>query len=196
MISSIIDAILLSALTATSICVLLMYRRLQRFDALQSEAAKAFVRSSQALDNARAALDALHEHSGEMAVSLAARLNEARLVINEIDNGTAGKRPGRPDQRGQSGTKPVSPQPAWQAPEESVPDIDFAREWDPRFSNLQTAARAKNERSATAAFRSDYAPGHASPQHGMAPTLHTPIADGQSLTVTWAALSDAARRNG
>lgn len=88
MISSIIDAVLLTALAATSGAVMLMYRRLRKFDVLQSEAARAFASSAHALDKAKAALETLQDDSGEMAVSLAARLNEARLLINEIERGT------------------------------------------------------------------------------------------------------------
>ncbi|MBJ3778673.1 hypothetical protein [Acuticoccus mangrovi] len=88
MISSIIDFVLLSALAATSGCVLLMYRRLQRFDALQGVAAKEFARSSEALDRAREAIQDLQADGGDMAVALASRLNEARVVMNDIDQAT------------------------------------------------------------------------------------------------------------
>lgn len=88
MISSILDIVLLAALAGTSGAVLLMYRRLQRFDALQNEAAKEFARSSEALDRAREAIVGLHADSGDMVVTLAARLNEARMVINDIDDAT------------------------------------------------------------------------------------------------------------
>jgi len=88
-ISSIIDIVLLSALAATSGCVLLMYRRLQRFDALQGEAAREFARSAEALDKAREAMMALQADGGDMTATLAARLNEARIVMNDIDEATA-----------------------------------------------------------------------------------------------------------
>lgn len=89
MISSIVDLVLLAALAGTSGAVLMMYRRLQRFDALQGQAAKEFARSSEALDRAREAMMKLQDDGGEMAVTLAGRLNEARLVINDIDEATA-----------------------------------------------------------------------------------------------------------
>ncbi|MEM7694954.1 MAG: hypothetical protein AAF318_10920 [Pseudomonadota bacterium] len=121
MISSIIDAVLLTALAATSVCVLLMYRRLQRFDALQNEAAAAFARSAAALEHAKGALDNLNANSGEMAVSLAQKLNEARLVINEIDKGISPRRSRTPE------------------PEEmTVPDI--ARGWERDFASMHAEA--------------------------------------------------------
>ncbi|WP_420392724.1 hypothetical protein [Acuticoccus sp.] len=88
MISSIIDMVLLAALAGTSAAVLLMYRRLRRFDALQGEAAREFARSADALDKARAAIAGLHDEGGGLAVTLAGRMNEARLVLNEIEDAT------------------------------------------------------------------------------------------------------------
>ncbi|UOM34313.1 hypothetical protein [Acuticoccus sp. I52.16.1] len=88
MISSIVDVILLAALAGTTGAVLLMYRRLQRFDALQNAAAKEFARSSEALDRAREAMSKLSDEGGQMAITLVDRLNEARVVMNEIDAAT------------------------------------------------------------------------------------------------------------
>ncbi|WP_157956265.1 hypothetical protein [Acuticoccus yangtzensis] len=88
MISSIVDFILLAALAGTSGAVLLMYRRLQRFDALQNAAAKEFARSSEALDRAREAMTRLSDDGGKMALTLAGRLNEARVMMNEIEEAT------------------------------------------------------------------------------------------------------------
>lgn len=89
MISSIIDVVLLLALAGTSGSVLMMYRRLQRFDALQGQAAREFARSSDALDRAREALVKLQSDGGDMTVTLASRLNEARMVINDIEQATS-----------------------------------------------------------------------------------------------------------
>lgn len=88
MISSIIDVILLVALAGTSGAVILMYRRLQRFDALQNAAAKEFARSSEALDRAREAMSKLSDDGGQMAITLAGRLNEARVLMNDIEETT------------------------------------------------------------------------------------------------------------
>ncbi|ORE95810.1 hypothetical protein ATO13_03090 [Stappia sp. 22II-S9-Z10] len=65
-----------------------MYRRLQRFDALQNAAAKEFARSSEALDRAREAMTRLSDDGGKMALTLAGRLNEARVMMNEIEEAT------------------------------------------------------------------------------------------------------------
>lgn len=85
MISSIIDAVLIAALVVTSGCVILMYRRLKQFDALQGEAASAFASASKALEQARLALHNLQSEGDVMAVALASRLNEARSMLNELD---------------------------------------------------------------------------------------------------------------
>lgn len=86
MISLVIDTILITALVVTSGCVLLMYQRLKRFDALQGDAAKAFAAASEALEQARRALHGLQTDGDTMAVALANRLNEARMVLNELDD--------------------------------------------------------------------------------------------------------------
>lgn len=88
MISSIVNLVLLAALVGTSVAVMMMYRRLRRFDVLQGEAAKEFARTAAALDRAREAIGELAADGGEMAVTLAARLNEARLLINDIEEAT------------------------------------------------------------------------------------------------------------
>ncbi len=85
MISSIIDAVLLAALAATSTCVLLMYRRLKAFDIMQGEAAQQFARTAEALERARRAMASLQDDGGDMAVSLAGKLNEGRMMINELE---------------------------------------------------------------------------------------------------------------
>lgn len=192
MISSLIDAVLLSALAATSVCVLMMYRRLKRFDALQSEAAKAFVRSSQALENARAALEALHEHGGEMAVSLAARLNEARLVLNEIEDGVA-KRTRRARQE-EAEIERRRAEVAASAPPPMAPDVDFMHEWTDRFTGLGNAnrARPRGPARATPAVRAPI-----TIDAGAASLVETaPLAPSQSLSLTWRALANAAQRAG
>ena len=86
MISSIIDLVLLSALAATSGCVLLMYRRLRKFDVLQGEAAREFARTADALERARSAFGALQSDGDHMTVALSAKLNEARMVLNDIED--------------------------------------------------------------------------------------------------------------
>ncbi len=133
MISSVIDAVLLTALAATSGSVLLMYRRLKKFDVLQSEAARAFASSAHALDRAKAALETLQDDSGEMAVSLAARLNEARLMINEIERGTASYAAA---QEARQKPAPAAPRKAEHAqrPQTPVEIIDAA--WQDRFEGL------------------------------------------------------------
>lgn len=85
MISFAIDFVLITALAVTSVCVLTMYRRLRRFDALQGEAAKAFAGAADALEKARWSIASLQREGDDMAVALAARLNEARLVLNDMD---------------------------------------------------------------------------------------------------------------
>ena len=191
MISSIIDAVLLTALAATSASVLLMYRRLRRFDVLQSEAAKAFVRSSQALENARAALDALHEHSGEMAVSLAARLNEARLVMNELESGVVTRRTTAAPSGRAGAQHPVEPSP-WPARHGVPGEADLDEEWDDRFASLAARSDQRRQRGRRSPVTRE---AYALAPNGDAAALHAaPIASGQALTLTWRNLADAARR--
>lgn len=85
MISSIADLLLLGALAVTSGCVLMMYRRLKRFDASQGDAAQAFTNAADGLERARLALLSLHAEGDDMAVTLVRRLNEARSVMNDLD---------------------------------------------------------------------------------------------------------------
>ena len=191
MISSIIDAVLLTALAATSACVLLMYRRLRRFDVLQSEAAKAFVRSSQALENARAALDALHEQSGEMAVSLAARLNEARLVMNELESGV-GMRRANPAPSGRPAPQRPAEPPPWPARHSGTSEPDLQDEWDDRFAGLAARSDQRRQRARRSAEAREVC---AVAPIADAAALHAaPIAPSQALTLTWRNLADAARR--
>lgn len=150
MISSIIDVVLLSALAGTTASVLLMYRRLQRFDALQGECAKEFARSSKALDNAREAIKSLQADGGDMAVVLAGRLNEARMVLNDIDQAmqrtlsslqrqpdpAASTRPQQENGRQRAAPSPEPPatsacQSETPAPREATPTADKAAEKAP-----------------------------------------------------------------
>lgn len=122
MISSIIDLVLLAALGATSGSVLMMYRRLKRFDVLQGEAAREFARSATALDRAREAIADLQADGGDMAVTLAGRLNEARLLINDIDEATIRSQTACPspmrDGRQAGPMAPAEPAPAGPLPRE------------------------------------------------------------------------------
>lgn len=183
MISSIIDGVLLCALAATSGCVLLMYRRLQRFDALQSEAAAAFARTARALDNAKAAMDALHADSGEMAVSLASRLNEARMVLNEFERVTEGAAPAR---------RPEVIEEHRPAPVVRDPHADLLAEWEERFAGMRAAAEARGR----ATYAADPGPGASMNALVASHPTGTALAvsPSPSMPVTWRTLSEAAHR--
>ena len=191
MISSIIDGILLTALAATSVCVLLMYRRLKRFDVLQTEAAAAFARSAKALDNAKAALESLHAYSGEMTVSLASRLNEARMMMNELDRSADEHSAIRA--RNAAAAKSA---PAARAPD---PTVDFLAEWEDRFSGM----RARYEGQGSHLSAAGEALG-AMPSNALIPATPpnlnkadpSPLGQPQSVAVSWRALADAAHRSG
>ncbi len=186
MISSIIDAVLLSALAATSVCVIMMYRRLQRFDALQSEAAKAFVRSSQALENARNALEALHDHSGEMAVSLASRLNEARLVLNEIEQGLSKRTEKAREEDAEFAAHRAAY--AGASGDPTHPDLNMLREWTDRFGGLGNRTRAGRGEPA-------YDPYPRGSGGAAAYADDTPLLPAsQPSSLTWRELANAAQR--
>lgn len=174
MISSVVDAVLLTALAATSGCVLLMYRRLRRFDVLQSEAARAFASSAHALDKAKAALETLQDDGGEMAVSLAARLNEARLMINEIERTTL---------RHEQYDAPAAPAPYEQDP---VEVIDAA--WQDRFEGLLRQA----ERQSVAPAQSANAYRGGMPVPRKAPPPASPVAAAIEAALARMSPSDAA----
>lgn len=193
MISSLIDAVLLTALAATSFCVILMYRRLQRFDALQGEAAKAFVRSAQALENARLALETLHDNGGELTFSLAARLNEARLVINELEQGTAtrGDALRRESVRRETMQREATAEAARRAAAAAgaatapaEPEIDFTDGWADRFDGLgqKTTGQRVSQRGAKAR------------SHSTIEMETAPLPDSQSLALSWRAIAGAAQR--
>lgn len=184
MISSIIDGVLLCALAATSVCVLLMYRRLQKFDALQGEAATAFARTAHALDNAKAAMDTLNADSGEMAVSLAARLNEARMLLNELDRVTGERRrPAHAEVLEDPKSPPPSPRDA---------QAEFLAEWEERFTGMRAAAEARAQAAHTTQTQ------QAATMNALVTTQPTrtalALSPAPSLTVSWRALSDAAHR--
>lgn len=194
MISSIIDGILLTALAATSVCVLLMYRRLKRFDVLQTEAAAAFARSAKALENAKSALETLHENSGEMAVSLAARLNEARMMMNELDRSV--------DEHAAISARTEAAAPARKPPPE--PAVDFVTEWEERFQGMRAAPEGSPQPARVADEIT-----RATPNNALVPTSAARVAainaaalealsagQAQSLAVSWRALADAAQRSG
>jgi len=200
-ISSIIDGVLLSALAGTSACVLLMYRRLQRFDALQSEAAAAFVRSSQALENARRALEALHKDSGEMAVSLAARLNEARLVMNDIERGASARDAASRQAHGSGHATATQPEAAAESHAAELSGDGDLGEVGERFAGLRTAASAKPQSAGNGERRHAATPpapamDAAAAGFGVArpDTEAGDIAASRAQAVTWRALAEAAHR--
>ncbi|GAB5375482.1 MAG: hypothetical protein AcusKO_19440 [Acuticoccus sp.] len=192
MISSLIDAVLLTALAATSFCVILMYRRLQRFDALQSEAAKAFVRSAQALEHARDALETLHDSGGEMAVSLAARLNEARLVINELEEGTRKRSDKARHETAVAASRAQAAATAARAaastPPPAAANVDFTQDWTDRFDGLgQKAAR---HRAATHTATTGRAAGTSAAMDS------APLPSSQAPALSWRSIAQAAHRAG
>lgn len=172
MISSIIDLVLISALGVTSICVLLMYRRLKRFDALQGDAAKAFAAASEALEQARYALYGLQSEGDVMAVALANRLNEARMVINDLDRSIMSRpaveacetpappampRRAPPAEPGAGAPRQDEPRPLACAPQPAAePGTAQPTRWTPPGAKIKAVAASNQARRAAAAEASPH----------------------------------------
>lgn len=93
MTSFLIDALLLAALVATSVCVVLMHLRLRRLDRFHAEYERAFVQTAGALDAAREAVTALNVDGRVMVVALGNRIDEAKAVIAALEAQRSGAAP-------------------------------------------------------------------------------------------------------
>ncbi|MFC4173641.1 hypothetical protein ACFOYU_16520 [Microvirga sp. GCM10011540] len=108
MMSSLVNAVLFLALVMTSVCVLIMYRKLKSFEAHQSEYKRAFGQTSDALRAAGNAVQTFSTEGREILSALEERIEEARAVIAELEARSPQPQPhtGR-DQK--LGTNPKAP---------------------------------------------------------------------------------------
>jgi len=95
--SSIVEYVLFAALLLTTGSVVLMYRKLKRFDGLTSEYQRALRDAAAALTAARETLAAVHAESSETIALLGRKTDQAQRLIDEIDEriGTAAAAPQR-----------------------------------------------------------------------------------------------------
>ncbi|MCB5177721.1 hypothetical protein [Microvirga lenta] len=85
MMSSLVNAVLFIALVMTSVCVLLMYRKLKSFEAHQSEYKRAFSQTSEALKAAGNAVQTFSSEGRGVLSALESKIEEARSVIAELE---------------------------------------------------------------------------------------------------------------
>jgi len=89
------DLLLLAALIATTVCVVMVYRRLKRLDTLNADYERALAQASTALIAARDALTTLNHDGREVLVLLAGRIDVAHDLIAELDARAATPAPRR-----------------------------------------------------------------------------------------------------
>jgi hypothetical protein len=79
------DLVLLTALVATSTCVLLLHRKLDALRHSQSEYRTALADSTRALDRAREAVSDLSRDGQNLVLSLCLKIHEAETVLRQMD---------------------------------------------------------------------------------------------------------------
>jgi len=85
MMSSIVDAVLLAALLATTISVVLMHRKLKRLDRYHADYQRIFGETAAALHSAREAVRSFHEEGRDTVVQLAREIEEAQRLIADLE---------------------------------------------------------------------------------------------------------------
>lgn len=83
--SSLADTVLFIALVLTSLCVLMMHRRLKRLDSHQAEYKRALDQTHKSLSEASLAIQTFGADSREVLNELNARINEARTLISQLE---------------------------------------------------------------------------------------------------------------
>ncbi|MDQ0506675.1 hypothetical protein [Xanthobacter agilis] len=85
MISYPVDILLLAALVATTVCVVMLYRRLSRLDRLNADYGRALEDAAKALTAARDSLQTFSSDGREVLTKLSSRIEDAHGVIAELD---------------------------------------------------------------------------------------------------------------
>lgn len=85
MISSPVDILLLAALLATTVSVVVLYRRLARLDRLNADYGRALEDAAKALTAARDSLQTFSTDGREVLTLLSKRIDDAHGVIAELD---------------------------------------------------------------------------------------------------------------
>ncbi|MDF2810267.1 MAG: hypothetical protein K0S56_1298 [Microvirga sp.] len=88
MISSLANTILFVALVATSLIVVVMYRKLKSFELYHAEYKIIFEQTGAALNAAQIAVTRFSLESKDTLAALGQRVDEAKVLISEIDGRT------------------------------------------------------------------------------------------------------------
>ena len=83
--ASLVDGVLLTALVATSACVVPMYLKLKRLDRAQAEYGRAVAASGHALASAGEAVRSFAGEGREVLDALGRRIEEARATLAELE---------------------------------------------------------------------------------------------------------------
>jgi hypothetical protein len=84
MTSFLVNAVLFTALVATSVLVVGMHRRLKRFEFLQQDFGSALRTASEALTQANSDMTNLNAEAKQTLVQLSAKIEEAKRLIPQI----------------------------------------------------------------------------------------------------------------
>jgi len=85
MMSSLANAILFFSLVLTSVCVLIMYRKLKQLDAYNAEYKRTLDRTAAVLDSASQAVRTFGTEGREVLVALGVRIDEAKAIMSELE---------------------------------------------------------------------------------------------------------------
>jgi hypothetical protein len=83
--ASLVDGVLLTALVATSACVVPMYLKLKRLDRAQAEYGRAVAASGHALASAGEAVRSFAGEGREVLDALGRKIEEARATLAELE---------------------------------------------------------------------------------------------------------------
>lgn len=83
--ASLVDGVLLTALVATSACVVPMYLKLKRLDRAQAEYGRAVAASGHALASAGEAVRSFAGEGREVLDALGQKIEEARATLAELE---------------------------------------------------------------------------------------------------------------
>jgi len=86
MFSTLVDVPLFLALAATTVCIIMLYRRLKRLDAGLEGYRRMIAESASALDAAGQAAKAMSLEGRETVYALAHRIAQAKSLLSELDD--------------------------------------------------------------------------------------------------------------
>ncbi|MBS9479308.1 hypothetical protein [Ancylobacter radicis] len=102
------EAVLFVALVVTSVCVVLMYRKLGALSAYQRDYRVALDDSANALHHARNAMALLNDDSRELLMLLSHKIQDAETLLWRLEHAQNAARNGKPG-AGPAGSPPPAP---------------------------------------------------------------------------------------